>query len=386
MSVSVRSTPFETPSLDQCLLDWRRFCNGLRREGSVAIVYHGDADGAVAASVVDHILTQHLKQQPALYWVGTDEYDFGELQRWLQRYKTTRMIFLDVAIENEPSMLACLLAATQGTAFIFDHHLVRQDTAVEGAILANPTPNPLRPGEIPVPSFAFALALSRTCRLSFPDWLLAYVSFAEGVDSFVEPFMRHLVSSIAPLGAGQSLRDWYRRSRLGRVGSLVRAAFSDNAKTHEVVRLMQTSILEEHNSCEALLNGLESRFGPSADRIARVITQLVSHYEQDLSTASGRLVALPINDVHAVAGPVASILRGKAPDKVILTSIRKNGIIVCELRTGVKSETNLVELLKRVAESVPMVNFGGHASAAGALVAQADFDLFLLTLRSIVER
>lgn len=379
-------TPFETTRLDKCIEIWHTFCRDLLPESSVALVYHGDADGAVAASVIELVLSRGLSLPPVLYWVGTDEYDFKELRRWLFQLQPTHIVFLDIAIENEPNVLEGIIADTGSGIFIFDHHLVRHRSNLNSALLANPTPEPLKPSEVPVPSFAFALALSRDAKLFFPKWLLIYAIFAEGVDSFVEPFLRTLVSSMFQLQPNQALREWYRSSSLGRLGSLVRASFSEKFKNQVFVKLLQTSIREQHNSCNELLRALETHFGPAADRISFSISKLVSKYEESISQATNRLIVIEVDDVHAVAGPVASILRSKAPEKVVLAWLRKNDLVICELRTGFQSGTNLVNVLKELSQEVPLTNFGGHASAAGASFSDTEIERFLVTIRSIIEK
>ena len=97
------------------------------------------------------------------------------------------------------------------------------------------------------------------------------------------------------------------------------------------------------------------------------------------------MVVLAVDSSRGVAGPVASILRGRYPDRVFVTYTPLGPRVQLELRTANDSSINLVEHLRRAADDVPVITCGGHPSAAGALLASSDLDSFLGALRQTFE-
>lgn len=375
---------FEDIRLRLCADSFQEFEKGLSSGQSVSLVYHADTDGVVAAAYLREYLSLHNPQVDIVpYWVGTDEYDFGELEAWISAIRPNHCVFVDVAIENNSAALSRIAKLIPGASFIFDHHIVTTTEVPPGVTLANPTPRPLSGDETPVPSFLFAECLSRLSLSTEVPWLVLLCFFSEGVDEFFPGIVATLNETVFGKSRGDSPRTQYRKSSLSRIAALIKAGFTTNERQHETLNLLGSVARGETKSATEFRHALEKCFAEAADAISRKISTNVDRWKQKLSSICEpcALVDIEIPDgVHVIA-PIASILRGHSPQHVILTSTVKNDLLIVEARTGNRSQLNLVKALADVAEHVILLNHGGHPPAAGAKLHAKDKEKFIKYLR-----
>lgn len=375
----------ESTELRTALLSWKKFEKQLSNQGKIGLIYHGDADGVISAAYLLHRLESTVgKDLLKLLWIGTEEYDFGSLRTWLESEKLDSCVVTDIAVENHPPTLKELSSRVSNHVFIYDHHVLNSNIEVyENISLVNPTPKKLRRHELPFPAFIFGYALAKEYGLNFPTWLLILAIFNEGVESHFEDFLRTAFRENFSIHSAGSLRDLFQQTELPLISSLIRASFSVKEKSHSSLELLQEIVSGNLNSGREFKTRLHQQAGKHAKYISQSISHLVSQWEPQISErhSAETLICIPVESGHSVAGPVASILRGKFPEKVILTyvSILENTVI--ELRTGNDSPLNLVDCLRGVAKEVELINFGGHPMAAGALIQSRDFDKFVKVLR-----
>jgi len=378
--------PLEDVLNDARLLDaesrWNDFLSQAAPNDTFAIVHHGDLDGVIGGAYASAFLKKHFEgAKPAIYWVGTEEYDFTDLRKWVKETAPVHCLIFDISIVNNPDALETIAASVSGKVFIFDHHLINSSVGALPAnvVLANPTPAPLPKNVKPVPTFMFALKLAQKKGLHFPDWLAVLVMFTEGVDSFFPREIEALASTVPEMSAHGDLRKRYRNSPLARTATLVRAAYSTDAKDDLIVSLLDDLATGRVVQYADFHGQMESRFRRAADSISSQISELVDQWSRKLSEGniSGPLVTIFIQGPHAVAGPVASIIRGHNPSKVIMAWIEHGPRAVIELRTGNDMPTNLVSLLESLSGRILLLNYGGHAHAAGATVNRSDIERFI---------
>ncbi len=382
--------PSPNPVLASSLATWDSFSDQVRDGERVAVVHHGDLDGAIGAAYARTALRlRHGRLDIPVHWVATEEYDFEHLRSWLTDQSPDRCCIFDISLANHAATVEFLQGTVRHETFIYDHHVLTGDRPSGKVTLANPTPAALGSDERHVPTFLFARDLAADSDLSFPDWLLLLGIFAEGVDGHYEREARQLFSDCFANGQVRGpLRKAYRRSPLSRIASLVRAEFSDPTKPHRVLDLLGR-VAEGHLTELAEFKGeLDLELGPEADAISREITANVERWTRRLKSDAappGTVVAIPIEERHSVAGPVASVLRGKFPNRVIVTYEIRGETAVVELRTRNDTTLSFPTILAQVAHDVPLKNYGGHPSAAGASMDAAHFPRFLKQLETEVE-
>jgi hypothetical protein len=146
--------------IDEPLALWDRFVQ--RQPATVtAVVYHGDVDGAIGAAYGRlALLAANQSIETPTHWVGTEEYDFGELRRWLGDLEVASAAFFDISLENSPAVIDDVLRAVENVIFVFDHHIVTAHITSDRVFVANPTPTPVTRDQPHVPTFLFARELA----------------------------------------------------------------------------------------------------------------------------------------------------------------------------------------------------------------------------------
>lgn len=367
--------------LDTAIQAWKSFESTLTPNDKIGLIYHGDMDGLLGATIIKHTLLKHVSvTKLRVYWVGTEEYDFSDLRDWVEEQHLDRCIFADISIENHSPTLAHVAKHVRHKTFIFDHHLINGSLESDSRIiLVNPTPIKLQKNESPIPTFLFAYKLALENAIYFPSWLLLLAMFTEGVDSFFKEQVKKILEEEFALDSRLSLREAYKTTALPRISSLIRAYFSRLQKDDIALTLMEDVITGKFLTPEELESELSKRFKGVAAKISTSITTLVEEWTDNIVTnySDSPVVFIFLDAPHAVSGPVASIIRGSFPDKVIVTYVKNKGSFVFELRTSNDTHLNLAAILGRVAAKINLINYGGHPMAAGTLVREADLEKFL---------
>lgn len=364
--------------LSEAVLHWRRFSQSIQRSDRIGVVFHADMDGAIGAAVVRRALIDQHGVVPFILWVRTDEYDFGELRCWLSEQALDKCIILDISLATHFETMQALADRVRDSVFVFDHHLLPKPAlATSKIIVVNPTPEPLQAGQVPVPTFAFALRLADELNYEFPSWLLLLAVFAEGVDSFAERETATLFQEVFKANQVANLRMSYRQSTLPKTLGYIRAAFAASPKGLAAIDAVDAVCRGEILELAQFASRLAPDWEDAAARIGQTISRAVEEWKPKIGAMEPSIRTVFILAPSAdSAGPVASILRGYFPDRVIVT--RADGVrnATFELRTKNGSALNLPTILAKVAARVRTINFGGHPSAAGALVPLGDADTF----------
>lgn len=349
---------------------WQQFEHHLRRGDRVAIIHHADADGLIGAAYVCQALERlafGIDLVP--YWVATEDFSFEPLLNWIESVRPTAAVICDISIANHANRLAAVAKSVAGHLFIYDDHFITDADVPANVILMNPL---LDSGsdEKPIPAFIFAYELAQLTHLHFPDWLLLFAIYAEGVDEFYFKQAAALLGVHDSLSAGD-LRRKFRHRVIAEAGPLIRAEFSLPDQQHVSLALLREVARGEITHAEQIVDALKEKFALRASELRGRTTTYIDQIEAlvgEKPYAKPTSYLLFLDTVHAVIGPVCSVLRGKFPQHIFVGRIRKGNVFVYELRAAHNSAVNLAELLAEIAQNVRMISQGGHPSGAGALV------------------
>ena len=365
---------------------WGAFEGVLGTRSSVGVLYHGDFDGVIGAAAMLLSLRQSLA--PLAFWIATEDYDFESARQWITGCDLRGLGVVDLGIENNPAALASVAASVNGPLFIYDHHVVVGSLHLPPNVtLANPTPqghSALRP---PVPSFLFADELLRLRGSQLPDWLLLAALFAEGVNEFFAADTEFLLEHCCGAEPRPTAREAFWRTPLARLSVLVRAAFAGSHGNDHSLASHLCSAIEEQTQAAAFLATLESEYGPESDELSHAISTQVDMWLARLSSggADAGVAVVEIQSRFPIAGPVASILRGRL-SRTVLAIQDRAGHVSVEMRAPNDSDVNFPEILLAVAARVPLLNHGGHRTAAGAAVRSEHVRSFFDEFNRVWER
>jgi single-stranded DNA-specific DHH superfamily exonuclease len=373
--------PFNDLRLDNAIELWNTFEKTLTNTDTIGLVYHGDMDGLIGAAYTRRMLLKYVvPENLKIFWIGTAEYDFATLRHWVLEQRLNKCVFVDISIENHNPTLNFVNNSVSDKVFIFDHHVINKDSLENSkVIIANPTPVKLQKGDYPIPTFLFAYRLAQDNNFNFPDWLLLLAIFSEGVDSFFESETKSLLCNEFRINVQGSARKGYKKTSLPKISSLIRAAFSSLEKDNQALQLIDDVITGKLQSINEFKFELFKRFEHITNKITKDISNYIDAWKDKIGTElkSSSVIFIPIDASHEVSGPVASVIRGFYPDKVIITYIKHNNNIVFELRTGNDTHLNLAAILGRVASQIEVINYGGHPMAAGALIKETELKMFI---------
>ncbi|HEY0427481.1 MAG TPA: DHH family phosphoesterase [Pyrinomonadaceae bacterium] len=381
-SVNYKFSPSNDPRLSEAVNLWKSFENTLTNTDKVGLIYHGDMDGLIGAAYTRRTILKHVDEKMLkVFWIGTEEYDFASLRHWVAEQRLNKCVFTDISIENHLSTLDFVSKTVIDKVFIFDHHVINEDIAKVDTkvIIANPTPAKLQKGVTPVPTFLFAYRLAKDNDFNFPDWLLLLAIFSEGVDSFFESETKLLLHNAFGIDVQGSVRQCYKNTSLPKISSFIRAAFSSPEKDNQALQLIDDVITGKIQTINQFRLELSKRFEPISKQISKNISEYVDIWKDKIAVElkDSPIILIPVDASHAVSGPVASILRGAYPEKVIITYIKYKDNIIFELRTSNDTHLNLAAILGRVASQIEVINYGGHPMASGALIKEAELKPFV---------
>ena len=188
--------------------------------GTLAIVLHGDMDGVVSAGAVAAAIHRlQPGRRVAFKVVGTDEYDFADLDDWVASAHPVATIFLDLSIANHPAELARTARQSPHGCFVYDHHALN-DRGFEppsGVLYRNPHVND---GHSPLfATFMFAWHFAG----GFSTPLFLATLFAEGVDHAFPELVRALVSQTSDFPVAELAALPLRLPRLGGIPTALAA-------------------------------------------------------------------------------------------------------------------------------------------------------------------
>lgn len=344
------------------------------------VLYHGDFDGVVGASVllVVGALTPRLAR-----WVATEDYDFRGACRWIGETQLRSLATVDLGIENNPAALGAIAANVDGPVFIFDHHVVTVEPRwPPNVILANPTPDGHSLRRPPVPAFLFADELLRGRDTALPSWLMLAAIFAEGVDEFFPDDVERLLAESCGQLPTPTAREAFRRTELARISVLMRAAFADSTTDdHRVVERL-SQVMGEGESADSFLRWLDREFAPSAAELSKAISDAVEFQLRSPPAGPGA-VFTTVDSRFPIAGPVASILRGRLGRTVVALQERGDRLSI-ELRAPNTGPADLPSVLAAIEArgNVRLLHHGGHRTAAGAAVDVRDTIRFVSEFRA----
>ncbi len=387
--VTIFDSILEKDKIAKQLLKWNIFFENLSANDSIALVYNSDIDGIIGAVyAINAMNSRVILENIYPYQIGTEEYDFIELKEWIDKNHFTKSVFVDVSIENSPDVLQHIQKSINSLVFVYDHHIVRADILPnEKIFIANPTPSKLEKGELPVPTFLFALYLSQKYDIEFPAWLLLTAIFAEGVESFFSTQVEELYCSVFQQHIkGKNHRKAFRNTSLSRISSLVRAGLSVREEGSAIIKAF--SINNSSIGYVELIKFLDNAYSKKAKALSYEIT---TNVDEQIALIKARklndkIIIIKVNSYPSVVGPIASILRQYFPDKVFLSYFHNQNNVMFEIRVDNNSPINLVKILDLLSSQVLFYNYGGHTMAAGGLLKTEDLQIFLDIFKAFIEK
>ena len=343
---------------------------GTGLKGSVALVYHGDADGCSSAAIL-YVLIRRLHPTivPRLFAPLQGGSRVGiDTARKLVESGFDNVIVVDLG-EKEEEVIDFLTAKNRVRLLWIDHH--KDEKPLSGDFIYY-NPHQLMP-ELAVPpasAIVYAMAsrlLSSSNAASDLSWIAALGIVGDKGEGRAPEIIKAAFNRFPNLAGGPSFGEFVILKQMVSLMSSARSFFGREGSIHVVEALIEAA---EKGNPSALLygeNGTKLRYSMymSSKIVGRILND-GSNFEEHPG-----LLICEINVMASVQNYLASVLGRKFPDRVIcvINHGTNPGSIHVELRRGEKVNADLRVGAQNIAQSFGGSG-GGHKAAAGIRISR----------------
>jgi single-stranded DNA-specific DHH superfamily exonuclease len=324
----------------------------------VHIFHHGDADGLCAAAAAAALIFKARRNVlPTISWVGTHQFDFKPIDDYLRAHSNHFVLCFDLNLSSRPGYLNELAIHTQNTILIIDDHLLSDISPSVRTILFNPNIGGKPAVDFPPSLFAFSAAAKAGVHIT--EWLPI-------MGLFVDRQLEHYKEMFAWIPARDEILDAV--ATLTNIYLLPSVSSKDDYPIDLLVQLGELGQCSWSDFLSAIKR--DERLSQSKEII-----------QQNLDTEFAAMVAAgPVTDHSSAANLfvfqqessfrytnlLATRISLKFPDRIVLVFRNDIEFSYFEIRVGKNVRAyDVVWILRQVAASVSLRNFGGHARAAG---------------------
>jgi hypothetical protein len=359
-----------------CLGAWDTFEARVaaRADEGVVLAYQGSCDGLVAAAYLLHTLRGNGVDVPRsrILWVPTEDHSYEQLRSFLRQQRPAFLISLGMPVQNAPEALDDMVNSVSQGMFVFDHHHASETPTRDHLVVLNPTPTMEQAQAKPMPSSLFGYLCAERAGRDVAPWLVGVALLDEGVEEQMNFFYEELsrlndLPSPGMVGGAAGLR----QTIYGRISRLLVSNFAGRESEHTALDLAQQVLRGQLPGPDELLDAAGERLARLANTVTTEVRRHIDTWRQRITAylKDETFVKLEIPSELSVAGPVAAILQGHFPEKIIVTYTRRGASAQVELR-GPKEGANLAAAVDEVAQTLPVHCYRGQATTASLTVAE----------------
>lgn len=336
-----------------------KFVKDVTKDDSVIIIFNNDADGISACVLVDTLLKSkgvkpYIISQP----MPTEK----NLVRKIQTTIPTKLIFLDLAMDQQQPVIKRLSGMCD--ILVVDHHSIHNNLNTHGIVHHNPR---FRSSEIY--QSATYLAYKITSQLQDMRkylWVAAVGMIGDYNLDYSTDVVEEVRKAYPKVTGKAPLYD----SFLGRLADMIASSRATNAVTCEdMVR-----IFEEAGELESFDKTQGSAKMKEADEIIRTeFSDIEKDMEKNAETHDG-LVMYGLKSRHNLCSPVSTKMSEKYKGKLLMIYQKASGKYHASGRNQDK-KYDVATIFNKAAQGLKGAA-GGHPAAAGATIAESDWETF----------
>lgn len=335
-----------------------------------ALIYHADPDGVVSAGFINAFIEKRFgTKSRKRSWIGTHEFDFERLRAWIHQVNPRFIALFDVNIIERTDILE-EWERTGIEVLIYDDHEVSPLRIPKNITYLSPLSLEIKR---PIPPCLFAALIEGSLE---PQHITALSIGLIGEHLFKE---YSDVLTLAPLS----------RPKLDEITRLIVAFYL--ASDHSLADASFTLITQILATRPKNLVDVNTTPAVCALRQYRhIVDRDVAKNTHDVSqwihpTEQYYLLLREVDAESRVAGLIASSMRD-SKDSAVAVAYQDIGdrIVVEARRSRNLTSLQLVDLLRKLARGVSVLNLGGHPAAAGMAFPQKDRSKFIANLQNWV--
>ncbi len=335
----------------------KQFLQDITEKDGVVIVFNNDADGVCSCALVEKYLEKKGCGKPFVISQPMPPED--SLIRKIQTTVPTKIIFLDMAIDQEQGFMKKLGGLCE--MLIIDHHQITKDMNSKHIVHMNPRLK--NKGIYQSATYLAYKLLSQVTDMSDSMWVAAVGMIADynlddSQDIVEEIRKKYEIKE-------SKLYD----SHLGRLADMISSAKASKQLSMEQLVTLFTEMKDPYDFDAKNGGKLVSAYQEVENELVQIRQELDTKTEK-----IGDIIFYKFSSKYNLRSPVSTMLSEKHRDKIVMVYEKVTSWIDVSARNQSK-RYNLGLLLKEAAEGLK-ASAGGHEAAAGAKIAEKDWEKF----------
>ncbi|MBI4177577.1 MAG: DHH family phosphoesterase [Candidatus Aenigmarchaeota archaeon] len=354
-------------TLDNLYSEAAEWLKQIRKSGLIAVVYHRDSDGVcsavMAAKILKHLGCGSVKIVPCD--VSTPAVT-PALMRSLSELQPDYLVFVDMAVDQDPNPLV-LLKQKYGTKIIvIDHHPMSMDLNMLDIKHINTRSADPR-GYFPAAYMMYKIAGKLSGELARDHSWVALVGTIgdHGIDNCPD-LVKDFSSAYGRIATTQ--KD-FSQTKYGKASEYIMSAKASDDDGIETARI----VLDRAINADAFLSAKTLKEWHA--NMQAVINHMVDNFEKDAElNPNANIAVYTIKTDRRIESVVASILSDKFPRMTIVVCRESQERIGCSLRN--QKSADVSSLARASIAGLKDARGGGHPQAAAASVKKSDWAAF----------
>ncbi len=345
----------------------RGFLEGIVPKDSVVIIFNNDADGISSCVLLRRLLESRgvkdvfVISQP----MPTEKY----LIKKIQTTVPTKIIFLDIAVDQQPLVLRKLGGICD--MLIIDHHQITKD--MNSDIITHYNPRFENPRIYQSTSYVTYKICSNITDMSHSLWIAAVGMIGDYNLEDSQDVVKEIKGMYKVSG---KLYD----SFLGRFADMISAARATNSMScEEMVELFNKAAspdeLEKLQGAERLIHAYKK----SENEIMSIMADIEKNADKN-----GNVIFYNLKSEYNLASPISTKLSEKYFNKIVIIYSNAGNKVKVSARNQSK-KWNVAKLLQQASHGLK-ASAGGHAAAAGATIHAGDWETFMERLAEMANK
>ncbi len=337
------------------------FLKGIKKTDGVIVIFNNDADGVCSCAIMKAFLERHANNLP--YIISQPMPTDKNLLRKIQTALPTKIIFLDIAIDQQQNVLKKISGMCD--ILIIDHHQIFKDMNQGRVVHYNPRLE--KPKIYQSTSYLTYKLCSEIINIEDLLWIAA-------VGIIGDYNIEDSTDIVEAIRKKYSVKDLY-ESYLGRIADMIEATKATKAMSCE----QMVDVIKNTNNPESFDN---EKMVHSFKEIDNEMMRLMIDAES-VSERPGKLILYRIESKFNLASPLATRLSDKYQDRVVVIYEINRG----NARASARNQSRKYDVGKilQKASAGMKASAGGHEAAAGATLLEKDWMEFRERLIRLVK-
>jgi len=333
------------------------FLKNIKLKDNVILIFHNDTDGICSAVLMDTLLDKLNKNERA--FISQPMPTEKTLIKNIQTYMPNKLIFLDLAVDQQYNILKILKQACE--ILVIDHHQITRNLNAVGIAHYNPR---FENNEI---YRSCSYVTYKICSQMGLPKNLNWIALLGAIGDYDLAFSQDLINEVKDDYPELNVNEPY-KSIFGRLSDMITAANVTNSMSYEQI----VKVLKNSKNPEGFISENEQILKAYQDVENEILSIMVDAENNSLTYKN--LIIYNLNSKYRLRSQISTRLSEKYRDSVILVYEKIKNDIKISSRNQSK-RVNVAEILSKATDGLK-ASSGGHAAAAGATIKAGDWETF----------